>query len=203
MNYSALEENTGRFVTRVFESPQQVQLPYHNLEHTKAVTDHAKEIKLFYSLNEEDICIINIAAWFHDIGQLQGGMKDHEDRAVVIMNNYLKTMNASAAFIESAGNCIMATKYRTNPEALPEKIICDADTYHFGTLVFRETEFLIEKEMEIRTGQKFPQWHAGSLQLLKNHVFYTKYCQLLLAQGKQENIVWLESLIHSQGKPGL
>jgi predicted metal-dependent HD superfamily phosphohydrolase len=203
MNYSALEENAGRFVTHVFESPQQARFPYHNLAHTKAVVDHAKEISIFYSLSEEDICIIDIAAWFHDIGQLHGGMKDHEDRSVLIMDNYLKTTDVSATFIESAGNCVMATKYRSNLKTLFEKIICDADTYHFGTLVFRETEFLIEKEMEIRCGQKFPQWHEGSLQLLKDHVFFTEYCQLLLGQGKQENIAWLQSLIHSQGKPGL
>ena len=203
MNYSALEENAGRFVAHVFESAQQVQFPYHNLAHTKAVVDHANEISTFYALNEEDICIVNIAAWFHDIAQLHGGMTDHEDRSVLIMNNYLRTMDASAAFIELAGYCVMATKYRANLKTLREKIICDADTYHFGTPVFRETEFLIEKEMEIRTGQKFPQWHEGSLQLLKDHVFFTEYCQLLLGPGKRENIEWLQSLIHSQGKPGL
>ncbi|HTE12140.1 MAG TPA: HD domain-containing protein [Chitinophagaceae bacterium] len=203
MNYSTLEENAGRFVTHVFESPQQVQFPYHNLAHTKAVVNHANEISVFYALNEEDIGIINIAAWFHDIGQLHGGMTDHEDRSVLIMNNYLKTMDAATTFIEAAGNCVMATKYRSNLKALPEKIICDADTYHFGTPVFRETEFLIKKEMEIRSGQEFPQWHEGSLQLLKDHVFFTEYCQLLLGQGKQENIAWLQSLIQSQKEPGL
>jgi predicted metal-dependent HD superfamily phosphohydrolase len=197
MNYNVLEENAARLVTHIFESPHQVQYPYHNLVHTKAVLTHAKEIGMFYAVDEMDLCIISIAAWFHDIGQLYGDMQDHEERGRKIMSDYLKKTGASAEFIESAGNCIMATKNGSNPKTLPEKIICDADTFHFGTLFFRETEFLVEKEMEIRKGEKFPQWHAASLQLLKNHIFYTEYCQLLLNQGKKENIGWLESLIGS------
>ena len=195
MKYSELEESAGRVAAGFFESPHQVRYPYHNLVHTKAVVDHAKEIAVFYALDEREICIISIAAWFHDIGQLCGEMEGHEERSRLIMNNYLSNTDASAGFIELAGNCIMATKCGSNPQSLAEKIVCDADTYHFGTLFFRETEFLVEKEMEIRTRKKFPQWHAGSLELLKNHIFYTEYCQLLLLQGKRENIAWLESLV--------
>jgi predicted metal-dependent HD superfamily phosphohydrolase len=196
MNYSAWEENADRLVTQFFESPHRVHYPYHNLAHTKAVVEHAKEITAFYSLEEKDACIISIAAWFHDIGQLFGEMKAHEERSVRMMNKYLMDMDVPTDFIQSAGNCIMVTKCGSNPQSLPERIICDADTYHFGTPVFRETEFMVEKEMEIRTGQKFPQWHARSLALLQNHFFYTEYCQLLLKQGKQENIAWLRSLIN-------
>jgi HD superfamily phosphodiesterase len=194
MEYKVFEENAARFVAQVFESPNRAGYPYHNLVHTRKVVEHAKEIALFYSCSEQDMCMISVAAWFHDIGQLYGEMEGHEEKSVVIMSNYLKSNDAPVDLITQVADCIMATRYGSDPQALHEKIICDADTYHFGTAFFRETEFLVKKEMEIRTGQSFPQWHKKSLALLKNHVFYTEYCQLLLRTGKQENIEWLESL---------
>ena len=91
----------------------------------------------------------------------------------------------------------MVTKFGTLPVTLNEKILCDADTWHFGTPYFQETEFLMKEEMQIRTGKAQVFWHQGSLQLLENHVYFTEYAQLLLSKGNQANIEWLKSLITS------
>jgi predicted metal-dependent HD superfamily phosphohydrolase len=200
MNYSVLEEGAGRLVTHLFESPYRIEYPYHNLTHTKEVVTRAKEIAAFYLLDEKDDFMLTVAAWFHDTGQLYGEMDGHEEKSAVIMKNYFENSDVSSGLIQAAEGCILATKYGALPGTLPEKIICDADTYHFGTALFHKTEFLTKAEMEIRTGEKFPHWHEESLQLLQNHVFYTEYCQLLLQPGKQKNIAWLESLIQS-GEP--
>ncbi|HEX9513944.1 MAG TPA: HD domain-containing protein [Puia sp.] len=195
MNLSRLEKEIAGIVIKINESPDLIHYPYHNLDHTQSVVSHAKEIAAFYLLNEKDVFIVTVAAWFHDIGHLYGVMQGHEERGVLIMEQYLK--GVPKELITSVSECIMATKFPSNPRTLREEIICDADTYHFGTSVFRQTDVLVHKEVEIRTGKKIPDWAEQALQLLKTHTFYTGYCQRLLNEGKRQNISWLESLIHS------
>jgi predicted metal-dependent HD superfamily phosphohydrolase len=199
MKYSAVEAEIAGFVTSTFDSFPQTQFPYHNLTHTRSVVDHTKEIAAFYSLDPSDLFIVSAAAWFHDIGHLYGDIHGHEERGVGIMQNYLTTLPRET--VTSIGNCIMATKFPSTPHSLSEQIICDADTYHLGTDVFRTTDPLVEKEMEIRTGKKNCDWHKASLHFLQQHVFFTEYCRKLLNEGKRQNIVWLQSIIDS-ANPG-
>ena len=199
MTYSVLEQSAARLITQVFESPHWVKYPYHNLLHTTAVVEHAKQLGVFYALDERDMCIISLAAWFHDIGQLSGDMLGHEQRSANIMENYFSSTEAPDALIQPVKDCIMITKFGSLPRTMNEKILCDADTWHFGTPYFHETEFLMKKEMEMRTHKTALLWHQGSLQMLKNHVYFTEYAQLLLTQGKNSNIEWLEALIATGG----
>ncbi|HMH22487.1 MAG TPA: HD domain-containing protein [Puia sp.] len=189
----ATEKDIENIVTQVYESPHLIQYPYHNLAHTQSVVAHCKEIAAWYLLNESDVFILTSAAWFHDIGHLYGEMKGHEERGVLIMEYYLQS--SPPDLLTAIGKCIMATKFPSQPQSIYEQIICDADTWHFGTSLFRRTDVLVEQEMEMRTGKKDPHWHEASLRLLNQHVFFTDYCQHLLDAGKKENIAWLGSLI--------
>ena len=196
MNLAAKEKDIAAMVTRIFESPKVVHYPYHNLEHTKSVVRHSKEIAVYYELNKPDHFILAVSAWFHDIGHLYGEMKDHEERGVGIMRQY--TQDISPEIVDVMSRCILATKFPSRPATLLEEIICDADTYHLGTLFFRQTDVLVEKEMEMRTGKPFQDWHRKSMQFLQQHSFFTGYCRNLLDKGKQENIAWLTAQINQQ-----
>jgi len=187
------EKDLENTVIRIFESSQMPEYPYHNLAHTESVVKHTKEIAAYYLLKEPERFILTAAAWFHDIGHLYGDMQDHEERGVLIMEYYLQSEPEERIAAISA--CIMATKSPSHPKDLNQQILCDADTYHFGTDQFRQTDILVEKEMEMRTAKKNPHWHKDSLKLLQQHVFFTDYCRDLLTEGKNQNIAWLESLV--------
>jgi len=189
MNLRKTEKEVAGIVTRMYESPDLIQYPYHNLAHTESVVGHVKEIAAWYLLNETDTFILSMSAWFHDIGHLYGEIKGHEERGVVIMQHCLH--NIAGDLITAISQCILATRFPTHPTTLREQIICDADTYHAGTPLFRQTDVLVEKEMEMRTGTTFPDWHRKSLHFLQQHVFYTEYCRTRLNEGKQQNIDWL------------
>ena len=194
MNYTMAAQKVATFVSQVYMSDNSPKYPYHNLDHTKAVVEHARQIGSYYNLSEEDLFILTTAAWFHDIGQLLGDAADHEQKSVLVLKNYLTHTELNLELIGVVANCILATQIGHKPILLPEKIICDADTWHFGTLYFRETEFLVQKEMEKRASTKFFNWHEKSLSMLEQHTFYTDYCKSILQQGKLENIEWLKSL---------
>jgi predicted metal-dependent HD superfamily phosphohydrolase len=100
-------------------------------------------------------------------------------------------------------NCILATKFPSHPANLLEQIICDADTYHLGTDLFRQTDPLVRKEMAQRFGDMpAVNWKQKTLAFLRQHVFFTDYCQALLNKKKQENIAWFEAQPESDGQLG-
>jgi predicted metal-dependent HD superfamily phosphohydrolase len=189
MDLKSIESETQRIVKDIYTSPKVPHYPYHNLGHTMSVVAHVKEMAAHYHLPETDSSILGIAAWFHDIGQLSGDMAGHEERSIAIMMDHVRDVPRD--WIVAISQCILATKVPSHPNTLLEKIICDADTYHFGTPLFRETDAKVRQEMTLRTGKAFPDWHKKSLLLLQQHVFFTDYCRNLLKKGKTENMAWL------------
>ena len=193
MDYSKIEKDVEEYVRNSYASSD-MHFPYHNLDHTVEVVNYTDEISGYYLLSAPERFIVRGAAWFHDIGQLNGDMTGHEERGVEIMRDCLTPLLVSESLVASIAGCIMVTKYPSDPHTLYEEILCDADTFHFGTLKFRETDAAVQKEVELRTGKAYPDWRAKSIKLLEEHRFFTKYCQGLLEKGKQENIRWLKSL---------
>jgi HD superfamily phosphodiesterase len=194
MDLTAKEKDIAALVTRIYNSPKVMHYPYHNLAHTESVVRHSKEMANYYELNKPDHFMLAVSAWFHDIGHLYGEMKDHEERSVGIMRQYMAGVPPEMADVIS--RCILATKLPSRPATLLEEILCDADTYHLGTHFFRQTDILVEKEVEMRTGKPFRDWHRKSLAFLQQHSFFTTYCRNLLDKGKQENIAWLTAQIN-------
>jgi len=198
MNYSQIITNTETYIKDLFSKHPDKQFPYHNQEHTILTVLHAREIARHYALDDDNSFIVTIAAWFHDIGHLFAPLEKHEEKGAEIMAQYLSclpsTTNLPQHLIPAIAGCILATKFPSYPKNRNEEIICDADTYHFGTEYFRQTDNAVRTEIELRTGRSFPDWHKKTIALLRMHHFFTDYCQHLLNPGKQENIAWLQSL---------
>lgn len=190
MNEKILER-IAEYVTTCFNQDIPPYLYYHNLSHTQEVVARSEEIATYYKLSEEDVFVLLAAAWFHDLGQLYTKPEAHEEKSVALMNEFLKH-DCTPQTLHSIASTILATKYPTRPNTFIEEIICDADTYHFGTGQFLVTDVLVKKEMEIRTGVVFTDWNKVSLDLLKSHHFYTDYCKERLTSGKQVNIELME-----------
>lgn len=190
IDLTSIEETIAEHVALTYEAADVPHYPYHNLDHTQGVVTHSQEMANYYSLNKRDAFILVAAAWFHDIGHLFGSIEGHEERGVVVMKQYLS--NVPGELTTAIAACILATKLPTHPHTLMESIICDADTYHLGTVQFRQTDPLVRKEVELRKGSPIPDWSSRTLTMLQRHEFFTEYCQTLLARGKQENIAWVE-----------
>jgi predicted metal-dependent HD superfamily phosphohydrolase len=194
-----LQQQVAEYVITSFETPNAPVYPYHNLQHTRNVVAHAGEIAGHYALNASDRFTVVTAAWFHDIGHLNGPMRGHEERGAAIMEQWLAGCRPGPEpdilnLIPTIRRCILATKFPSHPADLFEQIVCDADTYHLGTDYFRETDPLVRKEMAQRAGGKMPvNWKQKTLGFLRQHVFFTDYCQALLNEKKQANIAWFEA----------
>jgi len=180
------------FVTELFSRRTLPFLKYHNFHHTETVVDRANEIAIHYTLDEsEKICLIT-AAWFHDIGHLFNELAEHEQTGSDLMTSFLKSLFIEEDMIRKISDCIMVTRTPSDPKTLIEKIMCDADTYHFGTKEFRLTDPKVYEEMEARLHIQIENKIYKSIQLLESHRFFTDYCQELLNKGKQENVDFLK-----------
>jgi predicted metal-dependent HD superfamily phosphohydrolase len=187
-----LQEKAAEYVINEYGSPNAPVYPYHNLQHTRNVVAHAEEMANHYRLSTADRFTVMTAAWFHDIGHLYGPMPGHEERGALIMEKYLATEAPEMA--PPIRSCILATKMPSHPTSLLQQIICDADTYHLGTDYFRQTDPLVRKEMTLRFGDMpAGNWKQKTLAFMRQHTFFTDYCQTLLDKKKQENIAWLEA----------
>lgn len=195
MFYEDARRATEDYITTLFQLNPDEKLLYHTLEHTRKVVQRANEIALFYKLDNEQLFIVSTAAWFHDVGYLFTGHAGHELEAVRLMKDFIPDFISTPALVGEIEQCIMATKRDADPVSLSGKIICDADTWHFGTTEFKQTDPLIKKEIELMTGAIQTGWIGNSIKMLRNHQFYTSYCKERLDEGKEGNIAWLQSML--------
>jgi hypothetical protein len=91
--------------------------------------------------------------------------------------------------VNEVAGCIMATRLPRNPSGLLQEILCDADTFNFGTKEFKKTNELVFTELQ--NASEVPlsrrKFDERTLQLLKDHEFYTSYCKEELKEEKKAN----------------
>src|SRR5687768_11012021 len=173
----------------LYDTVPHENLKYNSIEHTKKVVDRANEIAAHYELSEQDITVLNIAAWFHDTGHFYTNPISHEEKSVELMQEWLVDKGDYTDLADEIEQVILSTKLSTQPTGLVQEIIKDADTYHFGLPEFKKYDKLLKKEMKLRNlGSMVMDWKRNTISLLESHQYYTSYCKELLDAGKQKNI---------------
>ncbi len=186
-------KKTEQYVTALFQDNPRPELHFHNLAHTIQVVDRTKEIAGHYYLSESDMLAVYVAAWFHDTGYLFAEPQQHEEKSVELMTAFMKEYANDEQLIEKIEQCILATRPPRNHSSLLFQIICDADTYHFGTKDFKQTNKLVWEEYKARDPNLVEkEWRAKSADFLNQHEFYTKYCKDLLDERKNKNMKKLQ-----------
>ena len=175
---STINKKAEEYVTALFEKMHNPNLVYHNLEHTKSVVQRTNEIAAHYNLNEKELTILTVAAWFHDIGHLFTDAAKHEEKSVDIMKTFMAENDNDPQLISEIEGCILSTKPPRHPQNLLQEIICDADTYHFGTKEFKESNKKVFEEHLLRVGPiSKKEWNKNTIGLLERHKYFTSYCR--------------------------
>ncbi len=186
-----LRKNVEEYVRGLFQARQTSDLTYHNLKHTEGVVKHAQELGAAAKLDGRALAVLFVACWFHDVGHLDGlPPKDHEERSVKEMMHFFESHPApDTQFTDEATRCIAATKVPQQPANLLESIVCDADTYHFGTPHFWETNKTVKAELKSRgLGDATKGWREKTVQLLEKHQYFSAQARALLTEGKAQNL---------------
>lgn len=184
-------------VRQEFAAADTKHLYFHSYEHTEEVVRRAIEIGQREGVTDEELQILQVAAWFHDVGHLNGNMQDHEQRSVETARRFFAEEDVTdEIFIQRVSDCIMATRMPQAPTDRLGEIMCDADVYHFGTPDFRKTNKRVRKELKARGYPAMAtNWPQRSLRMLESQHFFTPYSRQKLEEGKAENVRWLKKKI--------
>ncbi|MEM0939308.1 MAG: HD domain-containing protein [Bacteroidota bacterium] len=164
-------------------------ITYHSINHTQDVVRASNEIAEKQKFSEEEIEILNIAAWFHDVGYIKGS-QNHEDRSAVIAGEYLEKRNYPEEKIKQVKGCILATKMPQKPKNALQKTICDADLMHLASEDYFKKADLLHNEIEKTKLCKIPEneWLKMNQEFLTGHCFFTEYAQKTYYSAVQENL---------------
>jgi hypothetical protein len=183
MNYLEILDDVKTHVEHLFNTAADDKLIYHNLTHTEHVVKHVVEIADHYKVTDLDFFIVQCAAWFHDIGYMQG--KDQHERVGA---------EAAAVFLSGLG---------VEQQTIQAIQGCDADLYHLGSNSFKDRNKLMRKEMSVFFNKEIDKniWRLGTLQLLESHHYHTRYCIEKLSQKKSENLHQLKEKLQEALNP--
>src|SRR5215813_4685264 len=101
MDYRSLLEQAEHYVRTLYGSQASEKLLYHNLRHTEGVVEAATQIAQHYQLSDMDFFIVCVAAWFHDLGYLNGSGPAHEERGARMAQSFLEGTGVEFGVIES------------------------------------------------------------------------------------------------------
>jgi predicted metal-dependent HD superfamily phosphohydrolase len=192
-----LIEESENFVCTLLKDKLYDLYFYHDCSHTLEVVSAVKELSRAEKLSPLESEMVIIAACFHDTGYIKGS-ENHENESVSIVSDFLKEKDKSDEYIEKVASIIQATTFDHVPQTLLEKIIRDADYFHFTKEDYPVKCNLLRKEWEVTNKAKYTdlEWAYENLKVLsQNHVYYTDYAIANWQTLKEKNIKLIEQEI--------
>ncbi|MEO1050305.1 MAG: Pycsar system effector family protein [Bacteroidota bacterium] len=162
---------------------------YHNLEHTESVAAAAEEIGQASDLNDEELEIVIVSAWFHDVGY-RHDRNDHEEESVRIAKQQLSDWGMAEDKVDRVAATIEATRMPQSPKDALGEVLCDADLYHLSTSDFEKYGESLRQEFCDVRGEKYTdeEWLEENRKFFKEHQYFTNYGQTILEPRKKKNI---------------
>ena len=150
---------------------------YHNLSHTQRVVKYVKELNEGEKVSAKNAQILELAAWFHDVGFIKNH-ENHEQKSAEIAKSFLKKEKLAQATIDKIEALILVTTMTEKPKNLFEKIILDADCGHLGKKTYAQVSELLREEWA-QLGLKEMSdidWIEENINFLtKKHQYYTDF----------------------------
>ena len=192
---TAILEEASRYARDILETKLPVDITYHNVEHTETVVGAALEIGKASGLDKDELEIVELACWFHDVGYSEDA-EDHEFIGSNVAYNFLVERSFPQDRAERVRNCILATRMPQHPRNKLEEIVCDADLLHLAKDGFMDKTNLLRQELETTFGQKIPEdkWLKKTCKFIQNHHYFTDYARKNYDDAKRKNLEMVEQI---------
>jgi predicted metal-dependent HD superfamily phosphohydrolase len=170
------------------------ELYFHNLDHTRFIVKAVREIAEHSKLVKKELIVVEIAAWFHDIGYLENS-KEHKQNSAKMARAFLEQENTTEAIIKRITDLIMSTRLCQHPANPLEEILCDANFYYLSKSSFLLKNELLRRETEFLSGVEIcaEKWIRDSIKLMETHQYFTAWCRSALTEKKEKNLVKLKN----------
>lgn len=195
MDYQELLQKVEEQVAVFYRDHSDADLFYHNQSLTNEVLATTKRMADHYRLDDRSFFIVCAAASFLYAGFHQTHEKMYENKSAELAEIFLQLKAVDNETVAEIKNCILAKGLPQKPATLLEKILCDANTYYFGTNSFRDKMKLLKKEEEALGAAKIDgnTWRNTQISMLESHSYHTDFCKLLLDQTKSGNLMALQN----------
>ena len=169
-----------------------IDLQFHSLDHVTNVAKWAVKLGKYHHLNERELFLLELAAWMHDLG-FKECYQGHERAGSKIIGEHLEAKLTSDE-IQEVQDLIKATQMPQKPKNLMQKVLCDADLAHLGSIEYYDWLEKLREEWVESLGKSWsdPDWFAFNIDFLKNHQYHTEAAWQLLEPTKQLNIIELQ-----------
>jgi predicted metal-dependent HD superfamily phosphohydrolase len=197
-------EKAEGHVFHLFKDKLSPDYIYHNFNHTLRVVHNAALIAKEEGISDDDTRNIVLAAWFHDLGYIDGD-DNHEKRSAKMARKFLEERGYPHEKIDTVVRLIEVTEMRVEPETHLEKIIKDADCSHFADPNYALLSELLREEWKLTQKQKYTdlEWALGNRKmLLHHHRYFTEYGKNTLQPLKEANIAELQGAINKLEEDG-
>jgi len=186
---SAVVKKAEERVTALYRARVPSWARYHTLNHTREVAASCEEIGTGMKLTSEEMEIVQLAAWFHDAGYVDGA-EDHEERSAGAAKAFLQTEHVDERVVASVVGCIRATKIPQSPKNLLERVLCDSDVAYIGGDAFRAHSDALRTEWELRIGDRYTEeeWLKKNIEFVERCRFHTSYAQGRYGGKREENL---------------
>ena len=193
---------TREFVEELFAKNADRFLPFHSRQHTIEVVEAAEEIGRKVGLGSEDMEIVTVAAWLHDIGYFNT-YAGHEEESALMSREFLESADYPKDRIRRVVGCILATRMPQRPNTLAERVLCDADMSHLGTDDLPKRTEKLRREWGEYSNESVSdlEWMEQNLQFMEEHRFFTEPAREAYAPVLAQHIVDLKERIAAK-KPG-
>lgn len=192
------------FIRDLFKKGIPERLMYHDIEHTEYVAGQVGTIGQNSGLDEEEINIVRVAAWFHDSGFVARS-DGHEEESQEIASDFLSSKGIEEDQIKKVLNCILATKMPQNPgDDKLAKVLCDADMAHLSEDFYITRTKLLRKEWNNESDTKLSRkaYFKETIEVFNNHMYHTEYGEKEFSAGKAKNLQLLHNLLDKNSKKG-
>jgi predicted metal-dependent HD superfamily phosphohydrolase len=169
---------------------------FHNMDHARYVVKSAEYIGKECGLTEQDLNVLKIAAWFHDVGYIRSS-EDHEEESALMAADFLSAKGVDTSLIEKVQEIIMSTSIPQIPVDLISKVMCDADLRHLGEEDYFDIIENLRIEFGKQRGKKLGRrkFYKMSVKFFKDHNYHTEFAKKNLQPTKEKNFKLLQNRI--------
>lgn len=170
-----LLQKVKKYVVEEYSQSSWADFDYHNIDHITIVVEEATELASLSHLNEEDTQVLLVAAWFHDLGYVQGQV-GHEKLSAHLAGEFLKEHSQSETFIKKVKSTIIATTVGfTDFNSFTQKLMHDADLSHAGRSDFGQFSNALRTEWFKKLNRSFTdlEWDESQVYFLSNLSYLT------------------------------
>ncbi len=187
--FESLIPEASTFVYTLFKEKLPETIVYHTYEHTVEVADAAGRIARKSSMSRNKQGLLELAAWFHDVGFTET-YENHEEAGVRIAAGFLEAHDVPDEYISQVADLIRATQSGHEPRDAAEEVMHDADFIHIGKKGFLDRSARLRKEWEYHRGETYSdlEWTEAQLRFLTSTDFVTDYARKKYGSRRQKNI---------------